>query len=200
MESRIGALKRRLHENPCIQTIVAHSAATRGLTTIFQNGGLRGIKQVVLMNSAPLPGVPFMPTDPTFFVMPKYFPKMLLHAPIALTDDDTKNLMSLDDKGLEEVRPSLAADDGAFIGEIVSGQFKFWNKPKPGFIQTSLGHNNVWTVTASNDRMIGSCGLKNNRLFDVLPRNQITIEGGHLTAITEFGNTLEILRSHGCKI
>lgn len=200
MSSRVGALKRHLHENPHIETLVAHSAGCLGLATVFQNGGLQGIKQVVLMNSAPMPGVMFMPHDPVFFGMGKYIPKMVLRAPIALTDADTKNFMSLDDSGLEEVRPSLKADDGGFIAEVVSEQFKVWKKPSPGFIQRSLGHSAVWTVTASNDRMIGSCGFRNNKLFDVLPKCQIMIKGGHLTSIMNFGAILEVLRSRGCEI
>ncbi len=195
---RKNILKRHLRENPQIDTLVAHSAGCLVVTAALQNGGVAGIKQVVLMNSAPLPGVKFGLKDPTFWAMGKYIPRMILKSPIALTDDDSKNLMSLDNTRLDEVKPSLVEDSGEFIAEVVMGQFK--TKPPTGFVQQALGHSNVWTVAVTNDRMIGSCSDKNSWIYDVKPENDITITGGHLTTITQFERTLGILKSHGCRV
>ena len=181
----VGAIRR----NKEATTLIGHSA---GCITVIETllqfrelGEKHNITEVLLMNSGPLPGIKFMPWDPTFWVTPKYTWSLLMGKDFCLSRNDVKNLLSTEEADLDEMMANLKPDSGRFVKEVVMRQYKPALKDV-----VDLGNNIEVTIVHSvNDRMIGSTGPKTSAL--IFENYEFTIGAGHMWTMMNLPKVLE---------
>lgn len=182
---RVQALVECLEANPQITNLVGHSAGCYVIATAIKNGLCRSAKTIVLLNSAPMPGIKFSPFDAVFWALskPGYLWKLFRGQDIKLSRSDTKKLLSLTDKDLENLGDSLVAESGAFTRHIVLNQFaRPWSciHPHPG--------TRIIMVNTTDDQMVGGTWVKTEKVFDAVSVHHST--GGHMAALMFFQDTV----------
>lgn len=183
-EARTQTLIEYLRAHPEISTLVGHSAGCITTIEALRLVWLQDqIKEVVLMNSAPLDGTMFLPWDPTSCVTMKYLVKLLKGQPIKLSECDAKNLL-----GEHINMDDITADSGAFIRSVLSNQLP-WKKPQIQHLQKIL---QVTSVFSRNDRILGSTANKTKKQFSENTEGKSLIIGeGHMYALINFHTVME---------
>lgn len=215
IDARAQALKSYLDSNRGITQLIGHSA---GCLVIKE--ALFGINRVedgrinkaVLLNPAPLPGVKMSLTDPLFWMILKYGPRILTGKAVRLT---LKEFSRLSVPLSRAQYAQMVSETANILRELIIAQLK----RKTPIPQTSTS---VITYFAGNgDRMLGSTqpinealwhGYRDIGLFNRWKRGEIQspvgkiatttalyggreeISGSHFGTIANFDLTLQLLR------
>lgn len=187
-ESRIRTLFNAIDSST--KTIIAHSAGCAVVAKAVTQGLLPNIEQFVMLNSAPLPGIMFKPTDPTFLRMMRlrYAGAMMCGKSLLLTDEDMEYLLCINK--IDKVRLKLIPENGRFIREQIVDQYKWFERIK----SEVFADRNVLVINAMDDRIISSTGKKTEMIYD---GTCVRIEGGHMKTLTDFPTTLKIMKENG---
>ncbi len=188
IDERVDTLIHFLEENPVTETIVGHSAGALVVAHAINRGLIPNrIQNIVLMNSAPFPGVMFGPTQLVTRTSVKYLPKLTMLAlandSFMMSDEDNRRLLGIGREDLGDVVP----DSARFVLSAIRNQFRFqWRYP---FTPAA----NLMIVNASQDDMVGRDMAKRLDKWFFYKDRDARIIGGHMDSVINYSETLKIL-------
>lgn len=182
MEQRLHAVLEYLDNNKQIHTVVAHSAGCLVARHALEIGIFGSqIKKLILLNPAPLPGIPFTMKDKVWWAIFRYLPKIFFDKKVGLTREHTLSLLSLDPEQLSVLEGDFLPDSSEFVRGIVLGQFQFLEKDKEVLNRHGT---KVVVVHTEGDNMVGTTPLKTVKRF--LSAELVTMRGGHMYTLINF--------------
>ncbi len=188
LERRVKVLKEALCQlGAQCKTIIAHSAGCVVVVEALQELRRMGITTVVLLNPAPLKGVPFWPWDKLWWVTITKMPRLLAGKDISLNPGEKAKLFPGISAGITN---SFVPESGEFLRQMVFRQFGLKKKV---IIPDSL---RVLTFQAGKaDCMLGST---QRTTVDLIGGEQLESldDSSHLGTLVNFPKTLEVLRKY----
>ncbi len=188
LKGRVEVVLDFLKSHPDISTLIGHSAGSLVVTYMIKNDLLpSSIIRVILLNSAPLPGMIFRIQDLVTRASTKYIPVLLWKKFISkksfrMSDSDNKNLLGLDEKQLVDV----VGDSPEFIMTIIANQLRRkWRSP-------FFSDRSVVSVNATDDQMVGPETYLRLEPYFLFERT-VRMTGGHMFSILNYKQTLESL-------
>ncbi|MES2985769.1 MAG: alpha/beta hydrolase [Patescibacteria group bacterium] len=182
LKSRVKNLKENIHPTD-ETTIVGHSAGCVVILEAMKElPAEHNIKNIILMNPAPVKGIKFGFKDELFWKMmyPPYVAAMMFGKKFELTPTHVGQLLSIQKEKLPAVCENFTPDSGKFARELVLNQFKQKERITiPKNIKLSV-------LESEGDMMIGSTIKQTIHHLRLHNSGRVTTTvrvGGHLWAL-----------------